>query len=67
VAYGEHSAYERALELVKAALTSGSLKLQGSSEYPENNTAQLKGDTDYINGLINSIAANLQAKSPRKD
>jgi len=59
------NAFDRALEVVKAGLSSGAIKLQGSNFADGNNAQQLKSDTHYLNELINSIAENLIEKTKR--
>lgn len=64
MAYGTGNAYERALDLVKAGLSGGAIKLQGSAAYESNNKEQSRFDADYLNSLINSIAENLIKQAP---
>lgn len=51
-------AYAQALDTVRAALSGGAVKLEGpnSNNY---NEAHIKADSEYLNGLINSIAQNI--------
>lgn len=49
------------MEIVKAGLASGTIKLQGSSGSDRNET-QIKADVEYLNGLINGITENLLSK-----
>lgn len=51
-------AYERAIEIVKAALAGGQIKLEGATSVG-NSKGQLAADTEYLNGLINSLAENI--------
>jgi hypothetical protein len=46
------------MDVIRAALTGGAIKLQGpnSNDY---NAQNIKADSDYLNGLINSVAKNL--------
>ncbi|KFC61946.1 hypothetical protein [Massilia sp. LC238] len=59
MSFNRTGAIDRALELVKAGLEGGTIKLQGSSNYEENNGQQLAYDSAYLNGLINSVVENL--------
>ena len=53
-----------AMEIVKAALSSGAIKLNGpnSGDY---NAGNIKSDVEYVNGLINGIVDNLLANSKK--
>ena len=58
-AFNSHTAYTNAVAVVVAALQSGAIKLNGpDSTYPAN----AKLDSDYLNEVINSLAANMKAK-----
>lgn len=50
-----------AMEIVKAGLSAGAIKLQGpnSGDY---NAENIKTDVEYLNGLINGITDNLLAR-----
>ncbi|MTW11416.1 hypothetical protein GM658_12495 [Pseudoduganella eburnea] len=55
--YNSHAAHDRAIDIVKVALQSGALKLNGP-------TIKSNPDEDaaYVSGLINAIARDLTAK-----
>ena len=50
-----------AMEIVKAGLASGTIKLQGSNSGTYN-AEHIKADVEYLNGLINGITDNLLSK-----
>jgi len=50
-----------AMEIVKAGLASGAIKLQGANSNGYNE-AHIKADVEYLNGLINGITDNLLSK-----
>jgi hypothetical protein len=54
------------MDLVKAGLQNGGIKLQGSNVYESNNAEQIKRDCDYLNQLINSLAENLVEQSKKQ-
>jgi hypothetical protein len=61
-AFNNVAAYGHAVTIVTAALQSGVVKLVGPSRNDDLlNADALKRDSEYINGLINSIATNLQS------
>jgi hypothetical protein len=64
MAYSTSNAYERALDVVKAGLASGTIKLEGSSRMEAANANQAQNDSLYLNTLINSIAQNLMNVAP---
>jgi hypothetical protein len=57
-AFSKAGAFDRAITIVTSALQAGAIKLDGASSAGYN-AEQLKADADYLNGLINSLAANL--------
>ena len=67
MAYSNNNAYERALELVKAGLAGGTIKLEGPSRHDPNNETHARNDSIYLNTLINSIAQNLINTAPYEE
>ncbi len=65
MSFNRTGAIDRALEVFKAGLESGAIKLNGSSVYGDDNEKNIRADTQYVNGLINSIADNLLELSKR--
>lgn len=61
MSFSRSGAYERAMDVVKAALAGGQLKLEGPNSQGHG-PGQLTADSQYLNGLINSIAENLLEK-----
>jgi hypothetical protein len=57
--YDSNFTHTHAVNLVHAALTSGSIKLLGSSANDDDNASNAKNDAQYLNSLITSLAKNL--------
>lgn len=66
MAFNRNSAIDRAVEIIKAGLSSGSIKLKGSASYPNDNVENIQLDGDYVKGMINSITEAIveAAKKP---
>lgn len=61
-AFNNTAAYGHAVNIVTAALQSESIKLVGPSRNNDPSQEEnVKRDSEYLNGLINAIAKNLQS------
>lgn len=57
--FNNHNAYTSAVAIVVAALESKSISLRGPTHDVSESPGQAKVDAEYLNTLINSLAANL--------
>lgn len=51
--------YTQAIDIVKAGLQSGSIKLLGTNGSPSAAAKHAAADAEYINALINDVVKNL--------
>jgi hypothetical protein len=62
MAYTKHTATQKAVDVVIAALGSGSIKLNGSNAEKSNAEGYAIADAAYLSRLIGDLSASLQSE-----